>query len=89
MIEIGLLVSLVSVAFAVFVGVVNIKRNKTLDDKGSATAIATINTKLDFIIKEVAKISAIEERLQSTNERLAKVESAVKSAHKRLDEVKL
>lgn len=89
MIEFAAIITIASGAYAIYFGISNVKRLKSMDDKGAATAIATINTKLDFIVKEVAKISTVEERLQNTNERLAKVESAVKSAHKRLDAAKV
>lgn len=50
-IELIVLISIVSEAFAVYEGVNNLKRNNTVDIKKDAAEMATINVKLDAIGK--------------------------------------
>ncbi|MDD2958875.1 MAG: hypothetical protein PHR92_10175 [Lachnospiraceae bacterium] len=88
-IEIALLVSIVSVAFAVYFGVKNTKRADTSDAEKKATEMATINVKLDTIGGDVRDIkydiSAVKKDVQGLAERMVVVEQSTKSAHHRLD----
>ncbi|MBP1924578.1 peptidoglycan hydrolase CwlO-like protein [Sedimentibacter acidaminivorans] len=91
-IELTLIISIISVLFAIYAGANNLKRNNTTDIKKDAYETATINVKLDTIGKGIEDIK-VEQR--STNkdvtdlrDRVLVVEESTKSAHHRIDEIK-
>ena len=88
-IEVALLISGVSLAFAIYQGVSNLKRNKANDDKKDATEMTTVIVKLESIGTGVTEIKSdmknIRADLQELRERVVVVEQSTKSAHKRLD----
>lgn len=88
-IEVALLISLVSVAFSVYFGLRNNKRSDTKEIEQRVAERTETNMKLDQIGKDVQDIkydiSATKKSVNSLTERVASVESSVKSAHHRLD----
>lgn len=90
-VELTVLISVVSVLFAIYTGINNLKRNNVSDIKKDAAETATINIKLDTINKGVEDIR-IEQKstnkdIKDLNERLIMVEQSAKLAHYRLDEM--
>lgn len=89
MIEISVLVSVVSVCFAVFTGVINLKRNKSADDKKEATETTAVIVKLENIgsdIKDIKnELRSVRQEVRELNDRTIIAEQAVKSLHKRVD----
>lgn len=90
-IELTVLISIVSVAFAIYAGVNNLKRNNTVDIKKDAAEMATINVKLDTIGRGVDDIKleqkTVSKDIKDLSDRVLKVEESTKSAHHRLDEI--
>lgn len=90
-IELTVLISVVSVAFAIYAGVSNLKRNNTSDIKKDAADMATLNVKLDTISRGVEDIKVeqktISKDVQNLSDRVLKVEESAKSAHHRIDEI--
>ena len=90
-IEVTILISVVSVAFAIYAGVNNMKRNSTVDIKKDAVEMATINVKLDTIGRGVDDIKleqkTISKDVKNLSDRVFKVEESTKSAHHRIDEI--
>lgn len=88
-IELALLISIVSTAFAVFFGLKNTKRADTSDAEKKAVESATINVKLDTIAGDVRDIkydmTAVKKDVQGLTERMIIVEQSTKSAHHRID----
>jgi outer membrane murein-binding lipoprotein Lpp len=88
-IEVALLISGVSVAFGVFAGISNLRRNQKLDDKRDATEMTTVIVKLENISTGITEIksemSNLKNDIKESRERLIKVEESAKQAHKRLD----
>lgn len=88
-IEITLLISIVSVSFAIFTGLASHQRNKKADDKADATELTTVIVKLDGISTGVAEIKSdmrnIRSDVQALHERVVVVEQSAKSLHKRVD----
>lgn len=88
-IEVALLISGVSLAFGIYQGVCNLKRNKTTDDKKEATQMTTVIVKLESIGTGVSEIKSdmrnIKEDIVDLRERMVIVEQSVKSAHHRID----
>jgi outer membrane murein-binding lipoprotein Lpp len=88
-VEVALLISGVSVAFGIFAGISNIKRNQKIDDKKDATEMTTVIVKLENIgngITEIkSEMSNVKNDIKEDRERIIRVEESAKQAHKRLD----
>jgi peptidoglycan hydrolase CwlO-like protein len=88
-IEVALLISGVSVAFGIFAGISNLRRNQKLDDKKDATEMTTVIVKLENIgngITEIkSEMSNVKNDIKEDRERIIRVEESAKQAHKRLD----
>lgn len=88
-VEVALLISGVSLAFAIYSGITNLKRNKSNDDKKDATEMTTVIVKLENIGTGIAEIKSemtnVKNDLKESRERIIKVEESAKQAHKRLD----
>lgn len=88
-VEVALLISGVSLAFAIYSGISNLKRNKSNDDKKDATEMTTVIVKLENIGTGIAEIKSemtnVKNDLKESRERIIKVEESTKQAHKRLD----
>ena len=88
-IEVALLISVISVAFALYSGAVNIKRNNRKDTETETTQLTTMIVKLESIDKGVEEIKTdirgIKTDMKDMQERLVKVEESTKQAHKRID----
>lgn len=88
-IEVALLISGVSVAFGVFAGISNLRRNQKLDDKRDTTEMTTVIVKLENIGIGISEIKNeminVKNDVKESRERLIKVEESAKQAHKRLD----
>ena len=90
-IEITVLISAVSVAFAVYFGLKNSRRADTKDIEERVKGDTRINMKLDVIssdTKEIrSELSSMRDDIKQHNDRLIKVEESCNSAHHRLDSV--
>lgn len=90
-IELALLISVVSVAFAVYSGIKNLSRNNRKDNAEEVTQMATVVVKLENIatgIHEIkSDVSGMKSEMNGLRERVTIAEQAVKSAHKRLDDL--
>ena len=88
-IEIALLISVLSVAFSIYFGLRNSKRNESKDIEERVADSTRINVKLDNINSTTVdvknEISSMRDEMKSYNERLIKVEESTKQAHHRLD----
>ena len=88
-VEVALLISGISVAFSIFAGISNLRRNQKLDDKKDATEMTTVIVKLENIgtgITEIkSEMSNVKSDIKESRERLIKVEESAKQAHKRID----
>ena len=86
---ISLIVSAVSVSFAVFFGLKNNKRTDTKDIEERVKENTRINFKLDTIMestKEIkAEMSNLKEEMQMHNDRIIKVEESAKQGHLRIN----
>lgn len=90
-IEIALLISVISVSFAIYAGISNLKRNQKLDAKTDASELTTVIIKLENIGAGIAEIKAemnsVKNDIREDRERIVKVEESAKQAHRRLDEL--
>ena len=90
--EIALLIfSGLSLAFAIYQGVVNMKRDRSSDDKKEAVDLTTVIVKLEFIGTGISEIKAdmqsTKDEIRSLRDRLIKAEDSIKSAHRRINEL--
>lgn len=96
MIEISLLLSGISVAFAVYFGITNKRRNEKQDAEHETQERATTNAmviaKLENIGDDVKDIKRehreTRAEVQTLRDRVVVVEQSLKSYHKRMDEEK-
>lgn len=90
-IEIMSVVTIISVACAVYFGAINAKRNKTQDDKSEATMLTTLNVKQDTMQKSLDEIrfdvKGIRAESNLMQKQMASLEASCKSAHKRIDRI--
>lgn len=88
-IEFALLLSALSVAFGIWSGITNIKRNYRNDSKSDASALTTVIVKLENIgtgITEIkSEVGSVKTDVRYVREKLVEVEASVKSAHSRID----
>jgi peptidoglycan hydrolase CwlO-like protein len=86
---IALIVTIISVAFAIYFGLKGARRNDNTDIEKKAYEQASINVKLDQIGGDVRDIkydvTGVKKDFQLLNERVIKVEESAKSAHHRID----
>ena len=88
-IEITVVISAISVAFAIYFGLKSAKRDDSNDIKERAKADATVNVKLDNISNAVNDIkydiSDTKKQVAEIDKKLVAVEASVRSAHHRID----
>lgn len=88
-IEIALLISGVSVAFGIYQGVSNLRRNSRNDDKNDTTQLTTVIVKLENIGDGVNEIKADMKNVKSDvgelKEKQVRTEESLKSAWKRIE----
>ena len=85
-IEVALLISGVSLAFGIYQGVSNLRRNNRTDDKNDATQLTTVIVKLENIGDGVNEIKNdmrnVKDDMKDINIRLVKTEQQVKVLNK-------
>lgn len=90
-IEVALLISVISVSFAIYFGLSNKKRSDVSDIRKDASETATINVKLDTINRGVDDIKieqkTISKDIKELSDRVLVVEQSTKSAHHRIDDM--
>lgn len=86
------IISGVSMIFAVYFGVMNLKRGDRTEVRTDATEMTTVIVKLENIGNGIAEIktemAGVKNEIKDFGERLVRVEESAKQAHKRLDEIK-
>ena len=88
---ITIIISAISVSFAIFFGLKNTKRVDNQDIADRASNNTVINMKLDMIGEDVKEtrldMADMKKQYIDMDKRLVKVEESTKSAHHRLDNV--
>ena len=82
------IVAILSVAFAIFVGIINVKRNSSSDDKQEASQMGAIMTTLANIDKGVVEIKreieGVKSDVKEDRERIIKLEVEVRLLKERI-----
>lgn len=85
-IELSILLSVLSVGFAIIMGILGLRRNNKNDDKAEAALLATMNTTLDRVARDVAEIKGeikdVKCEVKDHGERLIIVEQKVEVLQK-------
>lgn len=88
-IEVALLISIVSLGFALYSGISNLKRNKSSDDKKEATEMTTVIIKLEGIQKDTAEIKSdlkgVKDDIKNHTEQIIRLDESLKSAWKAIN----
>lgn len=88
-VELSLLISGISVAFAVFFGIKNLKRSEKQEIKDDVSEITALLVKLEWISGGISEIKNellnVKKDMKEDRERIIKVEESSKHAHKRID----
>ena len=88
-VDVSTLIAICSVAFAVFSGIIAMKREKSIGDKKDAAEMTTVIVKLENIGSGISEIKTemrnVKSDIQDLRDRLIIAEQSTKSAHHRLD----
>nr|WP_308742113.1 hypothetical protein [uncultured Anaerocolumna sp.] len=88
-IEAALVISGISLAFGIYQGVSNMKRNEKAEAKNDASELTTVIVKLENIGTGITEIKSemtnVKNDIKEDRERIIRVEESAKQAHKRLD----
>jgi peptidoglycan hydrolase CwlO-like protein len=88
-VEVALLISGISLAFALYAGISALKRSQRLDNQKDASEMTTVIVKLENISNGIAEIKAdlggIKAEIKELRDRMITVEQSVKSAWKRIE----
>ena len=91
-VELGYLISILSLIVASIVAFTNFRRNNSADDKKQSAEMTTVIVKLENINTGINEIKAdvrnVKSEVQELRERIVVVEQSAKSLHKRVDEIK-
>lgn len=87
-IEVALVISALSLAFGIYQGVSNMKRNQKVDNTQEASQMTTVIVKLETISAGISEIKSdmrnVKDEVRELRDRLIKVEGSVKHAHRRI-----
>lgn len=90
-VELAILISAVSLGFAIYSGVANLKRNKTTDDKKEATEMTTVIVKLEGISRDTSEIKndlkSVKEDVKHNSEQIIRMDESLKSAWKAINKL--
>ena len=90
-IEIAMLISIVSVGFAVFSGISNLRRNKSADDRREATEMTTVIVELKQISKDTSEIKndvrSVKSDVKHNSEQIIRLDESLKSAWKAINKL--
>ena len=85
-VEIALVISAISLGFAIYSGVSNLKRNNKQDAKSDSAQLTTVIVKLENIDKGINEIKAdvkdVKQDLKDHSDRLIRLEQQVKVLNK-------
>lgn len=85
-IEVALVLSAISLAFGIYQGVSNLKRNNRTDAKTDASQLTTVIVKLEKIGDDIKEIKSdmrdLKDDIQNHAERLVKIEQQLKVLNK-------
>jgi len=92
MIDVSLMITIISVGFAVFTGVAALRRNHRIDDQGYSSAITTVIVKLEGIAEDTKEIKeqvhGLDNKIQNLDKRVTILETAISTVPLHVDDIK-
>lgn len=90
-IEATLLISFLSVAFAIVFGATNLRRNQKADDKREQSDMTTVIVKLESISSDTNEIKndikSLKSDVRHNSESIVRLDESLKSAWRRINEI--
>ena len=90
-IEVALLISIVSVFFAIVFGMANLRRNQRTDDQKEATDLTTVSIKLESIKSDTNEIKtdikSVKAEVRKNSEDIIRIDESLKQAWKELNKI--
>lgn len=90
-IEVALIISIISVFFAIFFGALNLRRNQKADDRREQSDMTTVIVKLENIQTDTSEIKndikSLKSDVRHNSEDIIRMDESLKSAWKRINEI--
>ncbi len=90
-IEVALLLSFLSIFFAIFFGAISMRRNQKADDKREQSDMTTVIVKLESISADTNEIKndikSLKSDVRHNSENIIRLDESLKSAWKRINEI--
>jgi peptidoglycan hydrolase CwlO-like protein len=90
-IELALLISGVSLAFGIYQGITNMRRNNKKDDRNDAAQLTTVIVKLENISNGISEIkneiNGVKSDQKDDHDHIIRLDESLKSAWKRINEI--
>lgn len=90
-IEVALIISIVSVFFAIFFGALNLRRNQKADDRREQSDLTTVIVKLENIQTDTSEIKndikSLKTDVRHNSEDIIRMDESLKSAWRRINEI--
>ncbi len=90
-IELSVIISIVSVTFAVVSGFLTLRRNKSNEDKKEASEMTTVIVKLESISKDTSEIKndlrSVKDDVRHQGEQIIRLDESLKSAWKAINRI--
>ena len=90
-IEVALLLSFLSIFFAIFFGAISMRRNQKADDKREQSDMTTVIVKLESISSDTIEIKndikSLKSDVRHNSENIVRLDESLKSAWKRINEL--
>ena len=90
-IEVALLLSFLSIFFAIFFGAISMRRNQKADDKREQSDMTTVIVKLESISSDTIEIKndikSLKSDVRHNSENIVRLDESLKSAWRRINEI--
>lgn len=90
-IEVALIISIISVFFAIFFGALNLRRNQKADDRREQSDMTTVIVKLESIQTDTSEIKndikSLKADVRHNSEDIIRMDESLKSAWRRINEL--
>ena len=90
-IEVALLLSFLSIFFAIFFGAISMRRNQKADDKREQSDMTTVIVKLESISSDTNEIKndikSLKSDVRHNSENIVRLDESLKSAWRRINEI--
>ena len=90
-VEVALIISILSVFFAIFFGALNMRRNQKADDRREQSDMTTVIVKLENISADTGEIKndikSLKEDVRNNRDNIIRIDESLKSAWKQINEL--